>query len=224
MVVIKAVAYAVLSLFILSTANPIRPSNVEARNLFQIEPSHAKRTLFNVDNISSEDQRTFLRDAQKEAVDIADVALRYMDDPKYADFRKRWFGVGDDVNDDIRGVLTNFVGDNKNGEGSIVLGDVKVWQSDYWLKDPLYCDRTNKDGKTGTAYYTPTNKNHAGPSMHYCDKFYTRKSKQDYLANNCGSIATHIDTDTTTRMYRGANVMHEFMHFEKVGAAQYVSS
>ncbi|KAH8722445.1 hypothetical protein GQ44DRAFT_774943 [Phaeosphaeriaceae sp. PMI808] len=78
-------------------------------------------------------------------------------------------------------------------------GDVTVWQEDYFMAGE------NKDSK---------------PGMHYCETFCTRKTKTDYLFGNCGSIVGHINTDTTTRMLRGANVLHEFMHYPSVGEQQ----
>jgi hypothetical protein len=210
---------AVLATLSLTTANPTNSAGVEARNLFQVEPDLVKRTLFDVTDIKDKNHQKFLQDAQKEAVDIAGIALKHMNEDKYKDILGRWFGTESNIKDDVTGVLTNFVGDNKNSEGSSVLGDVKVLTQDYWV-DPKtgekFCDRKS-NGKTGTAYF----KNKDGkPAMHYCDKFYERKSKADYLANNCASISNHIDTSTTTRQYRGANVLHEFMHYQKVGKAQ----
>jgi hypothetical protein len=223
MAVIKTVICALLSLSTLTIANPI-PTDVESRDLFQIEPVNIKRSLFNVDNIKADKDKKYLQEALKEAVDIAGIALKFMDDPKYSSFLSKWFGSDETAADDVRGVLTNFVGDNHNGEGSSVLGEVKVWQEDYWKRPPEtpFCDRKGAGGRSPTAYYTKTTKTHAGHSMHYCPKFFERKSKADYLADSCKAIASHIDTDTTTRMYRGANVLHEFMHYEKVGKAQYV--
>jgi hypothetical protein len=225
MTLIKRLLLVLLPLSGLTAATPIKSNDVEARDLFQVNPSLDKRTLFNVENIQSDEQKKYLQDAQKEAVDIAAVALEKFDDPKYAGYLAAWFGPDregwpmGEVEDDVRGVLTNFVGGNANGEGSVVLGDVKVWQDDYLPLDPKFCDQ-ERDGKTPTAYYSRTRKGGLGPSMHYCDKFFNRKSKADYLANNCGSIANPINTDTTTRQYRGANVLHEFMHYGKVSEGQ----
>lgn len=225
MTLIKTLLLVVLPLSSLAAATPVKFDDVEARALFQFNPSLDKRTLFNVEDIKSDDQKKFLQDAQKEAVDIAAVALSNFDNPKYAGYLAAWFGpdregsLPGEVEDDVRGVLTNFVGANENGEGASILNGVTVWQDDFLPLDPKFCDRV-KDGKTATAYYSRTRKGGLGPSMHYCDKFFDRKSKADYLANNCAGIASHIDTDTTTRQYRGANVLHEFMHFGKVSEGQ----
>jgi len=226
MTLAKTMFFVALSLSSLTTATPIKSNDVEARTLFQVNPGLEKRDLFNVENIKSDEQKKYLLDAQKEAVDIAGVALKNFDNPKYKDYLAAWFGTDrpgwpeGEVEDDVRGVLTNFVGANVNGEGSSVLSGVKVWQDDYLRRDdPKYC-AVVKDGKTATAYYSRTRKGGLGPSMHYCDKFFDRKSKADYLKDDCKSVASHIDTDTTTRQYRGANVLHEFMHYEKVGEAQ----
>lgn len=45
-----------------------------------------------VEDIKSEKRKEFLQDAQKETVDIADVALKKFDDPKYSGLVKAWFG------------------------------------------------------------------------------------------------------------------------------------
>lgn len=212
--------YVILMTLRLGDATPILSASHSSRALFHLNPTLDKRTLFNVVDISDQGQQTFLQEAQKEAVDIAGIALKYMDDPAYADYLYRWFGTHEDVHDNVQGVFTNFLGGNENSEGSIVLGEVTVWQDDYWIPkngDTPFCTR-EKDGRTGTAYYSPRDDK---PAMHYCDKFFERKGKADYLANDCASIANHIDTTTTTRAYRGADVLHEFMHFEKVGKAQY---
>jgi hypothetical protein len=228
MTLIKTLLLVVLPLSSLTAATPVNFYDVDARDLFQVNPSLDKRTLFNVENIESDERKKYLKDAQKEAVDIAGVALKHFDDPKYASYLTAWFGPDrpgwpmGEVEDDVRGVLTNFVGENINGEGSVVLSGVKVWQDDYLRQgQPVqYCDQVNKDGKSPTAYYSRTRKGGLGPSMHFCEKFFNRKSKADYLADNCKSIANHIDTATTTRQYRGANVLHEFMHYGKVSEGQ----
>ena len=109
-----------------------------------------------------------------------------------------------------------------NGEGSVLLGDVKVWQDDYSVDKKTatkHCDFVNPEGKTAVAYYK---KRKGNPDMHYCYKFFTRKGKEEFLKNACASIANHIDTATTTRQYRGANIHHEFMHYPRVGQQQYV--
>ena len=222
---IKPLLLVVSPLSSLVAATPIHPDDVQGRDLFKVSPGLDKRTLFNVEHIESAERRKFLQDAQKEAVDIAVVALKNFDNPKYRGYLTAWFGRDPkghpgEVDDDVRGVLTNFVGDNANGEGSVVLSGVTVWQDDYLPVRPKWCDKIDKEGRSATAYYSPTRKGGLGPSMHYCDKFFDRKNKADFLANNCASIANHIDTATTTRQYRGANVLHEFMHYGKVSEGQ----
>jgi hypothetical protein len=210
------VLYTLVATFGLTTANPTQSSGVGARNLFQIEPDVMKRALYDVSNIKDNNRKKFLQDAQKEAVDIAGIALKHMNDDPYKDLIDHWFGTAKNIKADIKGVLENFVADNKNSEGASVLGQVRVHNDDYWAMTPKFCDRT-QNGRTGTAYFKPKDRK---PGMHFCDQFYQRKSKADYLANNCALISSHIDTDTTTRMYRGANVLHEFMHFSEVGKKQ----
>lgn len=220
----KASFVAILAALSIAAANPINPAGHEERSLFNVNPGVTKRTLFNIKDIKDKKHQEFLKDAQKEAVEIAATALKHMDDEKYENYLKRWFGDADNVKDDVKGVLTNFVGDNKKGEGSTVLGDVNVWQEDYWKpkgQDKMFCD-IEKDGRKGTAYYTPKAKKDKKPGMHFCDKFFERKDRKEYLKDDCKSIGNIIDTEHTTRSYRGSNVLHEFMHFEKVGKAQYV--
>ncbi|USP73189.1 hypothetical protein yc1106_00463 [Curvularia clavata] len=178
----------------LIAANPTKSDNVKPRDLFEVSLDLSKQTLFNVEDIKSDQRKEFLQEAQKEAVDIAGVPLK---------MARRG------VEDNVRGGLTDFVGNNVNEEGTVVLGDVRVWDDDYLRRDPKYCDQV-KNGKSPTAYYSRTRKGGFGPSMHYCDKFFDRKSKAEYLANNCVFVASHIDTGTTTSQHRGANVLHEF--------------
>jgi hypothetical protein len=195
-----------------SLANPLGHS---ARSHLQAGHTLSKRTLYDVDDLTDEGRRTFLRDAQKEAVDVAKTALDFFDDPRYADILPGWFGNTEGGADDARGVLTNFVGANDNGEGAVFLSDVKVWQDDYHQIDGVnFCD-INQNGRTGTAYF----KRRGGrPGMHFCDKAFGRLGTTEFLAAHCG--IDRITTDNTTRAFRGSNVLHEFMHFPKVGRAQ----
>jgi hypothetical protein len=146
MTLIKALLFVLLPLSSFTAATPINFDDVEARDLFQVNPSLEKRTLFNLENIQSDEQIKLLPDAQKEAVDIAAVALKHFDDSKHASYLAAWFGPDREgwpvreVEDDVRGVLTNFVGDNANGEGSVVLGSAKVWQDNYLRQDPKFCE------------------------------------------------------------------------------------
>jgi hypothetical protein len=189
----------------------------------EIQHGLARRELFNVDDISVEADKKFLREAQKEAVEIPDTVLKNMDKPKYQEVRKRWFGTGSNVQDDVRGVCTNFVGLNIADEGAAILSEVNVWHDDYWIdraSGKRFCDRTNAQGKTPVAYYKPRNKQ---PGMHYCDKFFKRQGRQEYLRleeKKCPQVGRQINTATTGGLYRGANVLHEFMHVPKVGPLQ----
>jgi hypothetical protein len=225
MTLIKTLLLVVLPLSSLTGVTSIKLEDVKVRDLFQVNPSLDKPTLFNVETIKSDEQKKNIQAAHKEAVDIPAVALKNFDNPEYAGYLTAWFKrnrsgspIGE-VEDDIRGVLTEFVDDNAISGGSVVLSGVKVWQDDYLRQDPKYCDQI-KDGKTPTTYYSRTRKGGLGPSMRHCDDFFNRKSKADYLVNNCASIASHVDTSTTTRPYRGANVLDKLMHYGKISEGQ----
>lgn len=223
MATFKYLVVAVVAISGISQATPIPDGNLDIlsgldasldkRSLFSvdgvIESSINKRTIFNVGDLNDKAQEDALKQAQKDAVAVAAMALDKMDSEAHKDKLTRWFGEWPETHDKVEKVLKNFVGDNKDGEGARVLGDVKVWKDDYWkIKGTPFCDITTPDGKTGTAYYKEKS---GDPGMHYCPKFFDRKKASDYIRDDCSHIANHIDTTTITRAFQGANVLHEFM-------------
>ncbi|KAL1615562.1 hypothetical protein SLS54_008967 [Diplodia seriata] len=217
MPILKSLVLGALALSQFTHAYPAPEQSLEARKLYSMDAASGleKRTLFNVDAISNEDQKKALKTAQKEAVEVAALVLDKMDDKKYEDYLPAWFGDDKGHRDKVRNVFKNFVGSNDNDEGAEVLGNVIVHDDDYNKADDgtPFCSVV-KDGKTGTAYYM---KRDDKPGMHYCPKFFTRKSKDDYIKDKCASISQHINTDTIGRAFQAANVLHEFMHYPEVG-------
>jgi len=199
-----------------SFAKPIAANRVVSPFLVQHESALVKRTFYNLDDVKKADRRKFLEEAHKEAVDMARTALLHMKDKKYKHILRTWFGDRHDAGSKVEKVLKAYVGDNKKSQGSTVLSQVKVWDDDYNKNKAgtRFCDIVDENGKKGLAYFKFKN---GEPAMHFCDRFFERKGKADFLKNKCGSIAEHINTDSTTRKYRGANVFHEFMHFPQVG-------
>ena len=72
----------------LIAANPTKSDSVKLRDLFEVSLDLSKQTLFNVEDIKSDERKEFLQEAQKEAVDIAGVPLKYFDDSKYVGLLK----------------------------------------------------------------------------------------------------------------------------------------
>ncbi|KKY25675.1 hypothetical protein UCDDS831_g02018 [Diplodia seriata] len=208
-----------------SSTNCTNTTHLEARNLFQLDDGHLstgieKRKLFNVDQITDEDRKQQLTQGLKDAVEIAKVTLDKMGKDRHADKIQAWFGEGDGYFEIVEQVFKNFVGENHDHEGADVLGDVIVHVDDYNndLGAP-FCsivkpDPDRPEGKRGTAYYK---KKDGKPGMHFCDKYYERQNAEAYLDNKCAGIPTKMDTDHIGRAFQGANVLHEFMHYPKVG-------
>ncbi|CAI6277877.1 unnamed protein product [Periconia digitata] len=187
-----------------------------------------KRKLYNLDQISDQDQKDKLTQGLKDAVTIAAKVLEKMDDSAHESKWEYWFGPKSDSEsrEKIRNVFKNFVGDNKDGTGADINGDVLVFPDDYWTPSKKEIGDGNTDGntpfcsidingKTGTAYYKPTQDKK--PGMHYCDKVWDRKNLKTLLEDNCKALGNHISTVLWTKQFIGANVLHEFMHYPKVG-------
>ncbi|KAL1640188.1 hypothetical protein SLS58_007139 [Diplodia intermedia] len=224
----KALTISILALSQFAGALPYGNSpdpTLEARKLYSVDSSLSKRTLYNVDGIQDDTHKEILRQALKDAVEIADVVVDKMDKDRHKSKINDWFGPSDndEYYDQVRSVLKNFVGENHDHEGADVLGQLTVYPDDYWFMKNFqqnFCD-VNINGKTGTAYYKLRDNQHHG--MHYCDKFFTRLSLKDYadqyLKDDCANMPDHIDTDHIGRKLQSANVLHEVMHFPLVGAA-----
>ncbi|OJD32239.1 uncharacterized protein BKCO1_4000090 [Diplodia corticola] len=223
---LKSFVFGGLFLFQLTEAIPFHCPNgtntthLQARKLFQLADGHVsdgieKRAMFNVDQITDEGKQKALTQGLKDAVEIAKVTLDKMDKDRHADKIKAWFGEGDGYYELVQQVFRNFVGDNDDHEGADVLGNVIVHQDDYNndLGSP-FCSIVKPDGKRGTAYYK---KKDGKPGMHFCDRYYERQDAEAYLADKCSGIPTKLDTDHIGRAFQGANVLHEFMHYPKVG-------
>ncbi|KAL1608054.1 hypothetical protein SLS60_002993 [Paraconiothyrium brasiliense] len=187
----------------------------------------AKRTLYNLDDISDQDRKDKLTQGHKDAVTIADKALEKMDDDKYKPTLEYWFGkehTNDDSVKKIKGVFKNFVGDNTDGTGSETNGHTTIYKDDYWIptdkeikdadgKTP-FCSLKNKDGKTGAAYFKRFKD---GAAIHFCDKVFDRANLDTLKADNCAKIGDQVSTKKWTKNFIGANVLHEFMHNPRIG-------
>ncbi|OJD34107.1 peptidase m35 [Diplodia corticola] len=217
MSLLKSVMLGALALSQFTQAYPAPDQGLEARKLYQVEDAISgleRRKLFNVDDISNDDHKKALKTGLKDAVEVASTALDKMDDEKYKSYLSAWFGDDDNHRDTVRQVYKNFVGSNHNKEGADVLGNVIVHNDDYHeINGQKFCS-INNNGKTGTAYYKVKDKK---PGMHFCPKFFERKSKDEYIKDKCAGIAQHINTGSIGRVFQGANVLHEFMHYSKVG-------
>jgi hypothetical protein len=181
-----------------------------------------KRTLYNLDDISDQDRKDKLTQGHKDAVTIAAKVLEKMDDDKYSGTLQYWFGdkhTNDDSKGKIKGVFTNFVGDNTDGTGSEINGRTTVYKDDYWVpaKGDLggvgdgttgFCGLKNSAGKTAAAYYKRFN---GGAGMHYCDKVYDRSNLDTLKADNCALLGDQVSTKKWTKNFIGANVLHETM-------------
>ncbi|KAJ4288105.1 hypothetical protein N0V90_012122 [Kalmusia sp. IMI 367209] len=188
-----------------------------------------KRALYNLDDVQDQGQKDKLTQGLKDAVTIAAKTLEKMDDDKHKDKLAGWFGdqrSDDNARETIRQVYKNFVGDNTDGTGSDTNGNVIVSSTDYWKPtdkqapgvgdgNTPFCDLKTSDGKTGTAYFK-TNADKK-PGMHFCDKVWDRADLAGLTANNCGGLGNIIDTDRMTKNFIGANVLHEFMHYPRIG-------
>ncbi|KAF1969852.1 hypothetical protein BU23DRAFT_429318, partial [Bimuria novae-zelandiae CBS 107.79] len=129
----------------------------------------------------------------------------------------------------IRQVYKNFVDANPDGTGADVNGNIIVSSTDYWKPTPEQSDGVgdgntpfcslSKDGKTGTAYYKKNPDNANKPSMHFCDKVWDRSDLAGLTADNCAALGDHVSTVAWTKNFIGANVLHEFMHYPKIGKA-----
>ena len=182
----------------------------------------AKRSLYNLDDISDQDHKDKLNQGLKDAVTIVAKLLEKMDDPKHTDKLEGWFGSeqsDDNARATIKNVFTNFVGSNTDGTGADVLGDVHVYQDDYWKPtgkqlpglgdgNTPFCS-LSKNGKTGTAYYRV--QSDKTPGMHYCDKVWSRGDLAALTADGCSNLGTVMDAELMTKKFIGANVLHEFM-------------
>lgn len=222
---LKALTFGMLALSQLTQAvpNPTADNSLEARKPYSFVPSPTsgpdpaleKRAMFNVDKITHNGEKDALKQGLKDAVAVAKVVVDKMDDPKHKDKITKWFGPSASYPHVVKQVFENFVGKDSDGTGADVLGAVVVWDVDYGKRaGKPFCSYVSPEGKTGTAYYWPKNKK---PGMHFCPKFFDRKDAHDYTAGHCKDIANHINTDTIGRAFRGANVLHEFMHYDKVG-------
>ncbi|OJD29662.1 uncharacterized protein BKCO1_7500029 [Diplodia corticola] len=229
---LKSVTVGILALSQFGNAIPTNYTNptLEARKLYALdggqEPSLTKRALFNVDGILDDNRKEVLRQGLKDAVEVASVVLDKMGKEKHKNKISAWFGdvENEDYEGKVRDVFKNFVGENHDHEGANVLGQLIVFPDDYWYVEERgqnFCDVVKPDGSTGTAYYMPRDKKYYG--MHYCDKFFRRLNLKDYteqyLRDNCAGMPDHIDTNHISRVFQGANVLHEVMHFPLVGKA-----
>ena len=182
-----------------------------------------KRALYNIDDISDQGHKDKLNQGLRDAVTVAAKLLEKMDDPKHTDKLAGWFGPeNSDANAraTIKNVFTNFVGGNTDGTGADVLGNVHVYQDDYFKPtdkqipgvgdgNTPFCTLMNKEGKTGTAYYKL--RPDKTPGMHFCDKVWPRGDFAALTVDNCKNLGTVMDTDLMTKQFIGANVLHEFM-------------
>ncbi|KAL1633445.1 hypothetical protein SLS58_011076 [Diplodia intermedia] len=203
-----------------SHASPLNNTIGSRRSLFSVDgeqlSSHERRSLFDVTGISDDAQKAALQQGQRDALDMARVALNNYQEERHVEKIDMWFGQNEDYPDIVGNVLATFIGADRDSEGADALGDVTVYPDDYWKqKDPSqqFCTIVKDDGSTGAAYFAWNNK---VPGMHFCPKFFTRKDADDFLANSCSSIADHMSTATMTRVFQGANVYHEFMHYPAV--------
>lgn len=220
---VKYTLYAILVAASLTFANPITPPGSHVESSLSL----LKRDQFKLDDIEDDRRQEFLRNAQMEAVEIASLVLKKMDDTKYKPLLEGWFGTHDkDMRaKHVRGVLKNVVGDveDSDGLGSLSLGLVKVYQEDFWVPDDvLFCD-INRDGKTGTAYFYAKETNDPEkpePTMHFCDKFFDKRIGKDKYLEGCSKFGNRINTNDIGRQFRGANVFHELMHYWEVGKKQ----
>ncbi|KAH7050081.1 hypothetical protein B0J12DRAFT_663164 [Macrophomina phaseolina] len=209
-----------LSQFTQAIPHPAAKQDLEARKLYSLDDipvtALGKRALFDVDDISDQNQKTALTQGLKDAVAVAQTVLDKMDTDKHKDKLAKWFGDDEKYPDLVKKVFENFVGENKDNEGAEVLGKVKVHDDDYYKIDGKnFCDIVTDTGKRGTAYYKSRD---GKPGMHFCPRYFDdRKNAEDYTKNNCASIAEHINTQTIGRAFQGANVLHEFMHYPRVG-------
>jgi hypothetical protein len=183
----------------------------------------AKRKLYDLSDIPEQDRKDKLTQGLKDAVTIVGAVLGKdgqdgMDSSKHEDKLERWFGDKNSdtaARDKIRNVFKNFYGDNKDGTGADVLGNVHVLKDDYWIpKPPIGDDKTpfcklEKEGKSGTAYTKPFNKI---PSMHFCPKVYDLEKKlEDLVKDDCASLGSVMNTDRMGKPFPGFAVLHEFM-------------
>ncbi|KAL1611978.1 hypothetical protein SLS60_000201 [Paraconiothyrium brasiliense] len=187
-----------------------------------------KRALYNLDKVSDQGQKDKLTQGLKDAVTIAAKVLEKMDDDAHKDKLGYWFGdkkSGENEKEIIRQVYKNFVGSNSDGTGADTLGQVLVFSDDYWKPtdrelpgvgdgNTAYCS-LEKDGKTGAAYYKSTADKK--PGMHYCDKVFDRTNLETLTKDSCAKLGDHISTAVWTKNFIGANVLHEFMHYPRVG-------
>ncbi|KAF2676249.1 hypothetical protein K458DRAFT_352043 [Lentithecium fluviatile CBS 122367] len=152
-----------------------------------------------------------------------------MDDDKHKPKLEFWFGdqhSDDNGRETIRQVYKNFVGDNTDGTGSGTNGNVFVFTEDYWKPTDAqipgvgadgtkpYCT-LEKDGKTGTAYFKRTDDKK--PAMHFCDKVWDRTDLATLTADSCSKLGDHVSTAAWTKNFIGANVLHEYMHYPRIG-------
>jgi hypothetical protein len=181
-----------------------------------------KRALYNLDDISTQDQKNKLTQGLRDAVKVAAQTLEKMDSDKYKPRLEFWFGdqhSDSNARETIRQVYKNLVGDNDDGTGSDVNGNVVVYGDDYWKPTDAqfpgvgadgtkpYCD-LKKDGKSGAAYYK---KNQKKPGMHFCDKVFDRTNLTTLLGGSCELLGDYISTKYWTKQFIGANVLHEYM-------------
>ncbi|KKY26399.1 hypothetical protein UCDDS831_g01474 [Diplodia seriata] len=216
---LKALTLVVLALSQFTHAIPYPTHNPhEARKQSSLEPSPGsnsksnpeKRSIFNVDRIPDTGEKAALTQGLKDAVAVAKMALAKMDDDKHKDKVTQWFGPSADHPPVVKQVFQNFVGGATNE-----LGPVVVWDVDYGRRGGRpFCLATDAQGRKGTAYFWPRR---GRPGMHFCPKFFGRKNARDYVAGGCGNVSANIDTETVGRAFQGANVLHEFMHYDKVG-------
>ncbi|EUC43262.1 hypothetical protein COCMIDRAFT_7299 [Bipolaris oryzae ATCC 44560] len=186
-----------------------------------------KRALYNLDAVSDQDHKDKLTQGLKDAITIAAKTLEKMDDEQHLDKLEYWFGdQHSDANgrEQIRQVYKNFVGENTDGTGADVNGDVIVDDTDYWKPkagqapnadgQTPFCS-LEQDGKTGTAYF----KRHSDkkPGMHFCDKVWSRDNLAGLLADDCSALSGQVSTATWSKNFIGSNVLHEFMHYPKIG-------
>lgn len=182
-----------------------------------------KRALYNLDDISDQGHKDMLTQGLKDAVTVAAKTLEKMDDDKYKPKLEYWFGdqnSDDNAREIIRQVYKNFVGENTDGTGSDLNGNVLVYETDYWKPTDAqipgvgadgtkpYCS-LEKDGKTGTAYFKRDD--NKKPAMHYCDKVWDREDLKALTAESCSKLGSVISTKSWTKNFVGANVLHEFM-------------
>ncbi|KAF2853096.1 hypothetical protein T440DRAFT_505976 [Plenodomus tracheiphilus IPT5] len=187
-----------------------------------------KRELYDLNDITDTGRKDKLTQGLKDAVTIAAKALEKMNDDTHKPKLEYWFGdqhSNDEARTKVQGVLKNFVGDNTDGTGAPTVGKVTVYNGDYWKPTakeiPGVGDGTTgfcsleKDGKTGAAYFKRDD--NKKPAMHYCDKVFDRTDLATLTADGCSKLGEHISTAVWTKNFIGANVLHEFMHYPRVG-------